>query len=157
MPRAWRLIKQNHVASAFDGAGARLYGSRWSSQGLRVAFAAETLSLAVLEMLVHLQNSYPMAGYAVFTVDFPQELVEILNPNSLPQHWRRFPTPPEVQAIGDQWLRISSSVLLRVPSAIIPHEHNFLINPTHADFSKLEIAGPVPFDIDPRIFDRSRP
>jgi RES domain-containing protein len=155
MPRAWRIVKTKYAGHAFDGEGAWRYGSRWTSPGHRVAFAAETLSLAVLEVLVHLQSSAPLANYVTFTVDFSEQLVEDCEPAILPTNWRDYPAPPAVQTLGDAWVRRASSVLLRVPSAIIPHEHNVVINPAHSHFAQLLIKGPIPLDVDPRVFRRA--
>lgn len=152
MLRAWRITKAKHAGEAFSGEGAWLFGSRWSSPGRRVAFASETLSLATLEVLVHLQKSSVLADYVLFTVDFPKECAQDLDRSLLPRSWRHFPAPPQLHALGEAWLRSASSALLRVPSAIIVHEHNFLINPGHSDFLRLEINGPRPLDIDPRVF-----
>jgi RES domain-containing protein len=155
MPRAWRIIKRKYADHAFDGEGSRLYGSRWTSPGHPVAFAAETLSLAVLEVVVHLQSAAPLTDYVTFTVDFPDRLVEDVDPALLPINWRDYPAPPAVWTLGDAWVRRASSVLLRVPSAIITHEHNFVINPTHRHFAQLLIQGPIPLDVDPRVFRRA--
>src|SRR5437016_5587186 len=152
MPRAWRIIKRNYAHHAFDGEGSRLYGSRWTSPGHPIAFAAETLSLAVLEVLVHLQSSAPLADYVTFTVDFSARLVEDLDPAILPIHWRDYPAPPAVRTLGDAWVRRSSSCLLRVPSTIIPHEHNVVINSAHSHFAQLLIKGPISLDLDPLVF-----
>ena len=153
MGQAWRIVKRKHANHAFDGEGSRLFGSRWTSPGLAVAFAAETLSLATLEVLVHLEASdHPLPAYVVFRVSFPDDLIEDLDRLSLPPTWRDSPTPPELQAIGDAWVRGASSAILRVPSVIVPHEHNFLINPAHAQFSEVIIQGPEPLDVDPRVF-----
>jgi RES domain-containing protein len=152
MGRAWRIIKKMYADRAFDGEGARLYGSRWTTPGLAVSFAAESLSLAMLEVLVHLQSSASLTDYVVYDVLFPDDLVEQLDRTILPPSWRDSPAPPELQAIGDAWVRGGSSLLLRVTSVIVPHESNFLINPAHLRFPELAIRGPDPLEIDPRVF-----
>jgi RES domain-containing protein len=155
MARAWRIVKRKYADHAFDGEGTRQYGSRWTSPGISVAFAAESLSLAVLEVLVHLQSTAPLADYAAFTVDYADRLAEDLGPAMLPANWRDFPAPSALQGLGDTWVRRGSSVLLRVPSAIIPHEHNIVINPAHHDFAQLRVTGPSALDVDPRVFQRA--
>ncbi len=152
MALAWRITKTGNAGNAFDGEGARLFGSRWSTPGRRVAFASETLSLATLEVLVHLQTSSLLASYVTFSVEYSESCVLRLDTDLLPPDWRRFPAPLELHDIGDRWISESSSLLLRVPSAIIPQEFNFLINPRHEDFPKLKIMGPIPFDMDRRLF-----
>src|SRR5258708_6918344 len=102
MARAWRITKAKYAAQAFDGEGACLYGGRWTSAGTPVVYVADSLSLATLEVLVHLQQSLVLADYVVFTVEFPDECVKQLSPRDLAHNWRDFPTPAENQALGDR-------------------------------------------------------
>jgi len=147
----WRLVKSRYAAAAFDGEGARLNGGRWNSPGTLVAYASDSVALATLEVLAHLQSTAVLASYSLASLRFPQELVQELGVSALPARWRRFPAPPEVQAVGDRWLRELRSAVLRVPSAIIPSNHNFLLNPAHPDFAKVMIELPTPFEFDPRL------
>jgi RES domain-containing protein len=151
MTRAWRITKAKYANNAFDGEGARLYGGRWSSPGTRVVYVADSLALATLEILVHLQNTRTLADYVVFRSDFSAESVQILPEGDWPNRWRAYPSPADVQAVGDRWIRAARTPLLRVPSAVIPQECNYLLNPAHADFTRIAIAGPFPLDIDPRL------
>jgi len=116
MRTAWRLTKTKHLLHAFDGEGPRLYGGRWSSPGRRVVYVSESLALAVLEVLVHLQETSILAAYSTIMVTFDEVLVIPVNPSSLPKHWRQSPPPPEAQAIGDAWLDAASSAVLRRPA-----------------------------------------
>jgi RES domain-containing protein len=145
------LIKSRHAASAFDGEGARLHGGRWNSPGTRVAYASDSIALAALEVLAHLQSTAVLQAYSVVSLSFSDESVELLQTSSLPARWRRFPSPPENQAIGDQWVARGRSLILRVPSAIIPSAANFLINPSHSDFGNVVIGRPERFTFDPRL------
>jgi RES domain-containing protein len=152
---AWRLVKARHAAAAFDGEGARLHGGRWNSPGTRVAYASDSIALAALEVLAHLQSTAVLQAYSLASLRFPEESVEVLETRSLPARWRRFPSPPENQAIGDRWVAEGRSLILRVPSAIIPAAANFLINPSHPEFGKVVIGRPERFAFDPRLL-RSR-
>lgn len=154
MARAWRLCKSKHANNAFDGEGARLFGGRWSSPGTRVVYVSESLSLATLEVLVHLQHAPALADYVVFQIDFADELVEKLADGERPPTWRDYPAPAANQAVGDRWIQNGRSLVLRVPSAVIPREHNYLINPAHADFRNAVWQGPTPLDVDPRVLRR---
>ena len=151
MISAWRLIKSRHAAAAFDGEGARLHGGRWNSPGTRVAYASDSIALATLEVLAHLQSTAVLQAYSVVSLSFPDESVELLTTSLLPARWRRFPSPPENQAIGDQWVAQGRSLILRVPSAIIPSAANFLINPSHPEFGNVVIGRPERFAFDPRL------
>ena len=155
MLKAWRIIKKRYVDHAFDGEGSRLYGSRWTSPGTRVAFASASLSLAILEVLVHLKDNDTLKSYFQFILDFSEDLVANFDQKDLPASWRHYPAPVELQSTGDKWARDGSSVILRVPSVLIPHESNFLINPSHRDFSRLKISRPSSLDIDPRLLKDS--
>jgi len=147
----WRLIKARLAAQAFSGEGARMHGGRWSSPGTSVVYISETISLAALEVLVHIQSSGLLASYVTFRVDFDSSWSSAVDLTSLPSDWRESPAPAELQAIGDGWVREQRSLLLKVPSAIVPQEHNYLINPAHPDFARLTVGSPVPFTFDARL------
>jgi RES domain-containing protein len=146
-----RVVKEKHTAHALDGEGSRLYGSRWTSPGLRVVHTSQSLSLAVLEILVHLQASLPLAHYVSFRLVLEVGAIDTLELDSLPDQWRRFPAPPELRHLGDAWLASARSLVLRVPSAVIEGEWNYLVNPTHPEFGKVEVEGPRRLDLDPRL------
>jgi len=152
MPEAYRIVKAKYAGGAFDGEGARLQGGRWSATGTRIVYAAGSMSLALLEILVHLQNAAALSAYVVIRVEFPDNLVGDLDPSLLPANWRASPAPAGTMKIGDDWVRESRSAVLRVPSVIVPREHNFLINPGHQDFSRITIGDPARLDVDPRVF-----
>ncbi len=151
MIRAWRLVKTRYAAKAFDGDGASVTGGRWNSVGTRVAYASESVALATLEVLVHLQSTAILASYSLASLRFPDGVVEELDRSRLPAQWRAFPAPPEVQAIGDRWVSELRPAVMRVPSAIIPSAHNFILNPGHPDFARATIDPPKPFEFDPRL------
>lgn len=151
MPTGWRIVKTRLAARAFDGEGARRYGGRWNSAGTRVVYTSQSVSLAVLELLVHLQASRPLASYSVRSVQFAEGLVTSLDRASLPRDWRAFPTPTTLQRIGDDWIASAASVVLQVPSAIVEDESNYMINPAHPDFRRLRIGPLVRFRLDPRL------
>jgi len=150
--RAWRVVKSKYAAHAFDGEGSRLHGSRWSSHGVKVVHGSETLSLAILEILVHLQSSTPLPYYVMFSMEFDASLVERVEMPALPANWRASPPPSALQQIGDLWVRRGPSAVLEVPSALIPHERNFLLNPLHADFKRVVISDQMPLDVNVRVF-----
>ena len=157
MPTAWRLVKTRWAASAFDGEGERRHGARWNSAGTRVAYAAETASLAILETLVHLQTSSVLSSYSLIAIEMPARVIEELNRARLPDDWKRSPPPPDVQAIGDAWVRVGSAAVLRVPIVIVDSESIYLVNPAHRDFARLTVRPPRPFGLDPRLLAARRP
>jgi RES domain-containing protein len=151
MLRAWRLVKTRYSANAFDGEGARLYGGRWSSQGVRVAYGSESVALATLEVLAHLSTTTVLGSYSLASIRFPEALVVSLDAASLPAAWRTYPPPPEVQALGDQWVSAAGSAVLRVSSGIVPDSNNYLFNPEHPDFARMVVDAPEPYVWDPRV------
>jgi len=151
MVTAWRIVKRKHARGAFDGEGARLYGGRWNTVGVAVIYAAESRSLAALEVVVRLDSSELLDHYVVFEVGIEESLIVRVGLPELPRNWRANPPPKKIQAIGDAWATAGASAVLQVPSAVLPAEHDFLLNPRHRDFPKLVIGKPTPFRFDPRL------
>jgi RES domain-containing protein len=87
-------------------------------------------------------------------VRFDPLLITAVHRSKLPPGWQAEPAPPSLQSIGDDWAAAKVSAVLQVPSAVIPDESNFLLNPAHADFSKVAIGKPAPFPFDPRLLTR---
>jgi RES domain-containing protein len=148
---AWRITKRKHARNAFTGEGAREFGGRWNNPGIAVVYTAQHQSLAALEMLVHLDSSELLQKYVLIAVEFDQSLIARLEPSELPRQWRSEPPPPEVRSIGDEWILAGTSAVLQVPSALVPGESNFLLNPQHKDFAQLSFGKPLPFRFDPRL------
>jgi RES domain-containing protein len=151
MRTVWRIAKTRYASSAFDGEGARLNGGRWSSVGVRVAYASESIALASLEVLVGLQKSGVLASYSLVSAQIDEAGVEQLPLASLPPNWRSYPPAPATQAIGDQWVAQQRSVALEVPSAIVEEESNYLLNPAHPDFGTIIVSRPKPYAFDARL------
>lgn len=150
MRRAWRIVKEKHAATAFDGEGAWRFGGRWNSHGRRVVYTSATLSLAALENLVHL-NPPVTFKYVAIPVEFDEALVEAISHAGLPVDWTEEPPPPSTTGIGDLWVKEARSAVLELPSVIIQAETNYLLNPAHPDFKKITIGKPVPFSFDSRL------
>ena len=150
MRTAWRIVPWERRVDAFSGEGAARYGGRWNSPGTRVVYLSEHKSLAALEMLVHLPRNTTTL-FAFLQAEFPNDAVEVLPPAGWPAHWAQEPPQADSQALGDVWVRQGRSAILAVPSALIPEELNFLLNPAHPEFEKFAIGQPVPFAFDARL------
>ena len=148
---AWRIVKARYVGNAFDGEGARQNGGRWTSPGLPVVYVAESAALAALELLVHLGRGPALQAYVLIACSFPDDIVSTLDPARLPASWRSFPAPADLQLLGDEWIARKASAVLKVPSAIIETESNYLLNPLHPDFTAVVQADPRPFRFDVRL------
>ncbi|MFN7941106.1 MAG: RES family NAD+ phosphorylase [Thermoanaerobaculia bacterium] len=156
MPQVWRIVKAAYARRAFDGEGARLYGGRWNSPGVRMVYTSDSLALAALELLTQLNEPSLLPSFVAIAAEIPDDAVRETKPGELPAHWRSHPAPPELQALGDAWARSRASLALRVPSAIVPRQSNFLLNPEHPDLAKLKTRRPEPFDFDLRLLRRDR-
>jgi len=143
--RAWRLCKRSRVASAFDGRGAAQNPGRWNGSGIAVVYTAESRSLASLEVLVHTEDTQVLAAvsWAMIPVSIDESLIEILQ--GLPMDWREPPVPLSTREVGTRWFAESRSAVLRVPSLVVDGEFNYVLNPRHADFTRLEIGKPLEF------------
>ncbi len=150
----WRLVKTKYVSTALDGEGSRLYGGRWTSPGTPAIYASDNPALAVLEVLVHLQNGSVLPAYSLIAATVPDALLESLTTSSLPPSWNSSPVPPEVQAIGDAWIRSGRSLGLRVPSAVVQESVNVLVNPAHRQFAQFRIDSIKRFDFDHRLLTK---
>jgi RES domain-containing protein len=151
MPTSWRIVKAALAATAMDGEGARINGGRWNSPGTAVVYTSQTRSLAVLEILAHLQSSEILLSYVTIPVSFDDAVVEIVDPAQLPANWSENPAPSTLKEIGDRWAAAKRSAVLQVPSAIIPDEYNFVLDPRHPDFASVAIGEPTGFRLDPRL------
>ena len=154
MTRVWRIVTAAFVPKAFDGEGARLYGGRWNTPGAPLVYCAATASLAVLEMMV--QDQPLRAHYSLIAATIPDEMhVETVTVGQLPKNWRQSEGIASLREIGGRWLASGRSAVLRVPSAVLPQESNFLIDPRHADFRRIKTGRPESLDMDSRLLRKS--
>ncbi len=154
MKKLYRICKRKFgrtSAAAFNGMGAKQNPGRWNSESFPMVYAAESLSLAILEMLVHLDERMLGLSYVFFQVEASMDLILKLPPEDLPANWKNYPAPASTKWIGDKWAEALSSLILEVPSTLSPVEHTFLINPKHPDFNRLMIEGPYPVSFDSRL------
>jgi len=152
--RAWRLTHARHAADALSGEGARLYGGRWNPPGLRVVYASAHVSLAALELLVRLNRWELLEPYVLTELEFPRSLVREVSIRELPADWKALPYSPATQRLGERRLRAGGGAVLRVPSAVIDLEYNYVFNVEHADFRRVSATPPRPFRFDPRLARR---
>lgn len=155
MLTAYRICKTKYAATWFDGEGAYRFGGRWNSRGTRLLYTAGSLSLAALEMLVHLNDEEILLAYSYATAEFNENLIlSVEDFRSLPENWSDSPPPLEIQRIGDEWAREQASVVLKVPTSILPVEFNYLINVQHPEFSKVKLGEPQTFNFDERLYGK---
>ena len=145
-------ISGQRFANDLSGTGARLNGGRWNSVGLSLLYAASYRSLALLEILVHTTNNYVPDDLMLITIEIPDTILikEILH-EEISDELNRKKAQAQFQTIGDKWIESQTSLILKVPSVIIPEEFNYLINPLHKDFHKVKIKETKLFRFDERL------
>jgi RES domain-containing protein len=116
-------------------------------------YTAAHLSLAVLEVLVHVSAEEDLpADLVSVAADLPEDLgVEHVRLADLPGQWRLTPAPSKLADLGTVWLRGMTTAALAVPSAVIPSETNYILNPVHPDFRRIVVHRTEAFDLDWRL------
>ena len=150
----YRISKRAHIKD-LSGSGARLYGGRWNHRGVPLVYTSESRSLATVEFLVHVSLPNAPGDLSMATLEVPDNIApKELVPSSLPKNWRDSPAPIELADLGTQWARSNTSLLLRVPSAVVEDEHNMLINPVHEDLSRVKLVKFLPCKLDKRLIHK---
>jgi RES domain-containing protein len=150
--RAWRIVNVRNAATAFSGDGSRRSGGRWNSRGYRAVYLADSLALATLEVIGHGVSYETLQNYVCILATIPNKIIQEVDQKSLHRNWRNDLPPAELRELGDRWLNEQKSAALKVPSAVIPVEFNYVLNPRHKDFGKIEIAEPLSLAFDKRLF-----
>lgn len=144
----YRIAKRPYAD--LSGTGARLYGGRWNSEGRSMVYLTSSRSLAVLEALVHLSPTNLPLDFCIMTIDAPDNFAEI-KVEQLPQNWNDYPEPNSLKHIGKDFLLKQKHLFLKVPSAIVNEEYNYLLNPLHPDAGLVKIISTQPFAFDQRL------
>jgi RES domain-containing protein len=152
----WRLTRERHLEAALTGEGARLFGGRWNSRGVAVVYAAQSLELALLEGLVHVDVEAVPRDYWQLSFEVPDDLIAS-PPSRLPKGWDAPPPyQPAVQRIGDAWARSKRSLALRVPASVLPARFNVLVNPAHPDIGQVREVSRARLAWPPRLIGHFR-
>ena len=145
----YRICKAKYK-NDISGTGAKLYGSRWNTTGVQMLYAAENISLAVLETLVHLQEVEIPLEYFLLKIQLPEDgKITTIEPGKLKKNWQN--DESYTQYIGSAFIKNNQSLILKVPSAIITEECNYLVNPLHKNFIKAKILSTKEFNFDTRL------
>ena len=149
----YRVLRKPYAQNPLDGEGAFRFGGRWSSPGVRLSYASEHQSLAMLEYFVHLDSEDAPRDLVLAIAEVPEGVgVERVTVDALPPDWRDSPAPPSLSEIGNGFVERGDHLVLVVPSAVAPNESNWLINPAHPDFQKVVIKTTEPLQYDSRMF-----
>ncbi|GAB2764090.1 RES family NAD+ phosphorylase [Salinimicrobium soli] len=150
--KVYRLSRRKH-AETLSGKGAAIVGGRWNSKGTEIIYTAQSRALALAEVAVHLSLATLPTDFVMVEIEIPDELeIEKIAAEDFPARWNAFPYNLQTQHFGDDFSSTSKKAILRVPSAVVPGDFNYLINPRHQDFSKIRILGTEQFLLDNRLF-----
>jgi len=137
-------------ADDLSGNGARLYGGRWNSEGKPMVYLASSCSLAVLESLAHFIPTNIPDEFVILTIETPDDFLSIPE-HMLADKWNEYPEQHILKQIGNSFLQRNEYLLLKVPSALVPEEFNYLLNPLHRKAGKVKIIKKMPFNFDERL------
>jgi RES domain-containing protein len=150
--RFWRICRRSYAAEAERGEGARLYGGRWNSRGVRMVYASTSLALAAVETFVNLEPNLQPKDLVSIEGEIPDGLeISRVDLKTLPANWHET-RDQSLRRFGNDWIRAGQTAALLMPSAAIRGEWNVLLNPAHRDFSKIKFRKPQPFEFDVRMF-----
>jgi RES domain-containing protein len=149
----WRITAPEYADTAYSGEGAREWGGRFNSPGLRVVYASGSLALATLEVLAGANDRRRLRGYLAIGATLDEQHLEVIEASALPAGWDARPYTAVSQAVGDAWLDEERSLALRVPSVVVPSEWNVLLNPAHPAFDEVIIGAPTVAPFDPRLLE----
>jgi RES domain-containing protein len=147
----YRLAKEMY-ADNLSGKGAEIAGGRWNSKGNAALYTAQSIALCVTEIAVHIPLGILPKDYRLVHIEIPD--VEVYQPKRLPKDWNTFPHSDGTQKMGDKFLKDNKFLVMRVPSATVQGEFNYIINPRHLNFPGLIIKKTEKFTFDDRLFIR---
>ncbi|MEP0270439.1 RES family NAD+ phosphorylase [Ekhidna sp.] len=143
-------ITSKAYARDLSGTGAMLHGGRWNPKGVRMLYTSQSLSLAALETIANLSGDKLRGNLYCVELEFPDHLsVETIK--KVPKTWNTFPFNSSTVDIGREFIQ-SEKLCLKVPSAIISSEYNYLLNPMHDDYMQIKFIDARPMILDQRLF-----
>ena len=148
----YRLSTTEYI-NDLSGKGAGIFGGRWNSKGLSLLYTCESRALCITEIAVHTPLGIVPLDYSLCFIEIPENspILEISN-DDLPLDWRSFPHAESTQILGNKFIREKKHLVLKVPSAVVPGEYNYLINPSHSNFNTIRIIKTEAFLFDERLF-----
>jgi len=145
----YRFTKEIY-SHEISGEGAKQWGGRWNSPGLAVVYTSCSISLSLLELLIYQSSYEEILINHLMRIEIPDSTTQTLSPGSLKLNWQH--DIDYCRFIGNEFLQNNKSLILKVPSAVIPDEYNILINPAHAAFKKCTLLSSGIFEFDTRLF-----
>jgi RES domain-containing protein len=147
----YRLSKSIY-AKDLSGKGAEIVGGRWNSKGVAVIYTSESRALATTEIAVHMSLANIPNDYCIITMEIPDQAIFIPEQDKLPSNWFDVPPKIESQKYGDKFVKESKFLAMKIPSAVVPGDFNFIINSNHDDIGLIKILEISKFPLDKRLF-----
>lgn len=147
----YRLSK-SIFASDLSGRGAEIAGGRWNSIGVPIVYTGESRALATAEVAVHISRANIPTDYSIISIEFPDDSIFIPEVKTLPINWADVPPQEESKEYGDNFVDEGQYLVMKVPSAVIPGDFNYLINSRHKDIGLVKIIDILPYPFDKRLF-----
>lgn len=150
----FRLCRSRYT-DFLSGIGAEKYGGRWNSKGMSLVYTSSSRSLCTTELAVHLPLGIVPNDFRIGSIEIPSKVkIKTISPSELPDDWRKFPHPFSTKFIGDTLVKKNKFAVFKVPSAVVPGDFNFLLNPQHKDFQLIKVKKVEDFEFDERLFRR---
>ncbi|MCK5637558.1 MAG: RES family NAD+ phosphorylase [Flavobacteriaceae bacterium] len=151
--QVYRLSRKKY-ASELSGIGASKSGNRWNSKGTEIIYCANSRALAMAEVSVHLSLIILPKDFVMLEINIPKSIaIQNINNKDLPENWNDFPHTNKTQKMGDGFIYSNKKCILKVPSAVVKGDFNYLINPHHKDFKKIKIVNFYKFPFNRRLFE----
>lgn len=147
--RVYRISNCAYIDD-LKGNGAAAFPGRWHSKGTYILYTAASPSLALLESVVHMSR-IAVANYCMICLDIPEDKILNITTDDLPGNWSIHPPPDTLKQTGDLFIQKNEFLALQLPSAIVPEECNYLLNPAHPDFKKVKTVFTRRISIDKRL------
>ncbi len=147
--KVYRISKCNYVDD-LSGTGASQFPGRWHNKGTYVLYTASSPSLAMLESLVHISTVIKIER-CMICLEIPENSIFEITANQLSENWFVNPPPDNLKTIGDRFVREMEFLALRVPSAVVQEEYNYLLNPAHPFFNRVKVIYSRQIRVDERL------
>ena len=148
-------LSRSKYAKDISGKGAEQSGGRWNSKGIALLYTSESRALSTTEIAVHTSLGNIPLDYEIISIEIPDNIkIQELVATELSDDWKSFPHSHSTQEIGDKFVITGRFLVIKVPSAAVQGEYNYLINPNHKDFKRIHIKLIEPFNFDGRLFIR---
>jgi len=145
---------KSKFSNDLSGKEAERSGGRWNSKGVPMVYTCASRALCTVEIAVRTPLNNIPTDYELVTIILPDHSIIELEISRLGPDWKSFPHSDSTQKLGDEFVSNGWYLVMKVPSAIVQDEFNYLVNPNHGDFKKINIVSIEPFNLDNRLFKR---